>query len=244
MKKDKTINLKRLQEYLSLLGETNKERADAIGYDTSTVTKLWNGDRQPSVEMLKNICTKCNCSIDYLFNLSDTKTNDIEIKSICNKLSLSEETVKFLIEQDFLNDVHNQFIDFYIKSIKKENFTLTSALVDLKQNSALYYEYLCETLYNLENPTPLDIAEENFEEVNTAKVFAKAYRNLQKNTLDVSIDGIKFKISKIFNQLIDDFAVTDIKNFKAEDLRKLEENIYQKANPVSPNELQELFSEE
>ncbi len=96
MKKDKTINLTRLQEYLALLGETNEKRAKAIGYDTSTITKLWNGQRQPSIDMLKNICTKCNCSIDYLFNLTDAKTRNIEIQSICDYIGLNEDAIDYL----------------------------------------------------------------------------------------------------------------------------------------------------
>jgi transcriptional regulator with XRE-family HTH domain len=53
-----------------LAAYTNSQVAQALGVDTSTVSRLRSGERRPTLEQLRGICTWLKLSADYLLGLS------------------------------------------------------------------------------------------------------------------------------------------------------------------------------
>lgn len=94
---EKTLNLSRLQYVLdSALKEkygTRREIAEALKIDTSTFTKVLNGSRQPSLDLLKRIVLLCGCTADYLLGVSDVNVPDTSIRGFCDYVKLPEKAI-------------------------------------------------------------------------------------------------------------------------------------------------------
>lgn len=67
-----------------------------IGIPSSRISELENDKRTITMTELKKYYKLFNVTTDYLLGLSDVKTTDTDIKSVCNYTGLSEEAVKAL----------------------------------------------------------------------------------------------------------------------------------------------------
>lgn len=88
---------------------SNTEFAEFLNISRQTVGFYCNGDRIPDAYVLHQIATKCAVSADWLLGLSDVKSDDTDIQSICKKTGLSEEITQFLISKK------NVFVDEFNK---------------------------------------------------------------------------------------------------------------------------------
>lgn len=97
-KEEKEIKMPIFRErFSSLRGDmTQAKFAEFIGISRPTVGFYENGERLPDAIVLKQIAEKCSVSADWLIGLSDVKTTDGDIKSICEYTGLSEESVDVL----------------------------------------------------------------------------------------------------------------------------------------------------
>ncbi len=75
---------------------SNTEFATFLELSRQTVGFYLNGDRIPDALSLRQIAEKCEVSVDYLLGLTEIKTTETDIKSICETTGLAEGTVLFL----------------------------------------------------------------------------------------------------------------------------------------------------
>lgn len=74
------------------------EFGELFGLTQNTITNIENDKRFPTYEILIEIAKRFNISVDYLLGLSEAKTNNIELKAICDYTGLTEEAVNKLHE--------------------------------------------------------------------------------------------------------------------------------------------------
>lgn len=95
----------RLVAVRKLHGITRKQLADELGRPYTTITKYENGEREPSLEYLKEIALKFNVSTDYLLGIEKTATpsrcDSSFYETLVNELAseghkISETDLRFL----------------------------------------------------------------------------------------------------------------------------------------------------
>lgn len=105
------IRIKELRKKMNL---TQREFAELVGCTAATLSAYENGSKSPSLEIVKNIAEKTNCSIDWLCGLSNINNYDIEnlgdiirlLMDIDNKIDIQPTTeiingyIKAFIEID------------------------------------------------------------------------------------------------------------------------------------------------
>ncbi|GAA6394905.1 hypothetical protein I4100191B2_23870 [Clostridiales bacterium] len=94
---EKKPRLKVFQKRFELLrkehGSNNTDFAEFLKMSRQTVGFYLNGDRVPDALNLIKIAEKCNVSADWLLGLTNTRSQDIEIKQICEKIGLEEQVI-------------------------------------------------------------------------------------------------------------------------------------------------------
>lgn len=79
--------------------DTNiKKIAEVVGVTRQAISQYKQGIATPCLDKLLGIATFFNVSSDYLLGLSDVKSTDTNIKSICDYTGLSETAI---------NNLHN-----------------------------------------------------------------------------------------------------------------------------------------
>ncbi len=111
------IDTNRLKECREKKGISKQEAARRIGVSQPAYLRYESGDRQPSVQMLKEIAKVLNTSVDYLSGISDDSgTTLIEV----NKQT--HETLFQIVEQCSALDSDKQArLLSYIEKIKTES---------------------------------------------------------------------------------------------------------------------------
>ncbi len=96
----KPPRLKVFQERFDLLrkehGSNNTDFAKFLDMSRQTVGFYLNGDRVPDALNLIRIAEKCNVSVDWLLGLTDEKTPNAEIRSMCIYTGFSSDLVKMI----------------------------------------------------------------------------------------------------------------------------------------------------
>ena len=96
----KPPRLKVFQERFDLLrkehGSNNTDFAKFLDMSRQTVGFYLNGDRVPDALNLVKIAEKCNVSVDWLLGLTDEKTPNAEIRSMCIYTGFSSDLVKMI----------------------------------------------------------------------------------------------------------------------------------------------------
>lgn len=115
------------ERFRELQGDrSNTEFADFLGISRQTVGFYCNGDRVPDALTLVKIAKKCEVSSDWLLGLTDIKTTDADVQSMCKFTGLSDQTIYRLHElsqlsflQKFLGAlVSHRTIGYLDKNIK------------------------------------------------------------------------------------------------------------------------------
>ena len=85
-------------------GLTQKQLADTLtekyhlSLTQDTISRLEQGNKEFSCDVLVILSDFFSVSFDYLLGTSVIKTNDIELKSVCDYTKLNEVTIKRLKE--------------------------------------------------------------------------------------------------------------------------------------------------
>lgn len=132
-----SVILERFQKLISDSGNTRQTIAQAIGCDTSTVTKQYNGDMKISVDYLVKYARYFGVSTDYLLGLTDSPTTDIDLRSVCEYTGLSDEAVKAL-QLDTSKDIKEITNFFLSKKGYADYYELCTSMSSLPY----YYEFL------------------------------------------------------------------------------------------------------
>jgi len=83
----------RLSDLISKIKKPMKLLAKEIRVPAGSLSKYQNDCAEPGIISLAKIAKYFNVSSDYLLGLTDVQTNDIEIRDICEKMGLSENSI-------------------------------------------------------------------------------------------------------------------------------------------------------
>lgn len=86
----------RIDEALAFRNVKQKELAKELGVKDNVVSYWCSGTRTPNTQQIVQISKQLNVSADYLLGVSEAKTNNIEIKAICDYTGLSENVIENL----------------------------------------------------------------------------------------------------------------------------------------------------
>lgn len=85
------------ERFRELQGDmSNTEFAEFLDISRQTVGFYCNGERIPDALGLKSIAERCNVSADWLLGLSNTKSMETDLKTICHSTGLSEHAAEIL----------------------------------------------------------------------------------------------------------------------------------------------------
>lgn len=105
----------RLQELLSYNNLNRLQLSQKINISSTTINDYFNKNYYPRIDIAIKIATYFNCSLDYLFGLSDEFNNKIEN--------------------------NNTFFENFDKLIKINNLPIAKVLRDLKMSEYNYYRW-------------------------------------------------------------------------------------------------------
>lgn len=124
MENNTNIFSKRIKELRESLGMSQADFAKSVNTSQTTLSSYENTDKTPSLDIVKEIASKYNVSLDWLFGLSDTKqiTSKLETYSelieillritSCDKLEITLNTSK--IYDDFNDTQYHQVANLSI----------------------------------------------------------------------------------------------------------------------------------
>lgn len=89
---NKEMFVKRLMEVSGC--ETQKELADRIGCDVSTISKWNNPERndKPQISLIMQAANVLGCSVDYLLGIDDVSSKGLTVRDICKTLIEMDKT--------------------------------------------------------------------------------------------------------------------------------------------------------
>lgn len=131
-----------LKSRIKKLGYTQQEFANKIGIPYETFKNILRGSGKYTVELLEVFSCELDCSYDYLMGY--TQTPHRELQTVKDKISLSDETIKFL--QNLSNQEDSKE--------KRDVFKTLDALI----NDSVFMEYATAYLFNDETVELLDEA--------------------------------------------------------------------------------------
>lgn len=101
----------RLKSLLEERGVTQTEIASFIGCTRQAISLYVTGQSTPDINILTKISNYFHVSADYLLGLTDVKTTDINVRSICEYLHITEECVHQLHtnKENYLNSLVDDF---------------------------------------------------------------------------------------------------------------------------------------
>lgn len=157
----------RLKELRSSLNMTQVQFANYVGTNQVTLSSYETGSTKPSLEIVKEIATKCNVSIDWLCGLSNTKSLTHEYSTysdvlkafvqLCSTKYTYED--KNLVDASIINSSNNiHFIvrdDAVFNSFFSNWLKMYSLLKEKVINNDIYNQWLEGQLAEYKNH-PLD----------------------------------------------------------------------------------------
>lgn len=94
---DFSMGLKeRLKDLRKSFNMTQIQFGEFVGISSSSIGLYETGERIPDAEILYKIAKQCNISVDYLLGISNVKSTDTEVKTICEYTGLNESAVNRL----------------------------------------------------------------------------------------------------------------------------------------------------
>jgi transcriptional regulator with XRE-family HTH domain len=185
------------------------ELADFCDTTRQTISNYINGTTFPTSDKIFKIAAYFGVSSDYLLGLTNTPTpiktdEQRALRTACDYTGLKEKTIQFF----YLNKVNRPYID------NKDTVELLETLVDklahsidvnttitnLKVDTKVFYDYLCE-----------------YDENSSLKFIEKQIE--QAEECNESINGKKYKLSQLFNEVLDDYSISNTELSSIIDLR-------------------------
>lgn len=141
---DNGIIGQRINEALAFRNVKQKELAKELGVKDNVVSYWCSGSRVPNVQQIMQISNILNVSADYLTGLSEAKTNNIELKAICDYTGLSEDVIEnlhaMLVEEDEENEniIDSKFINDFLSSTLFYNMIRFNRSLNTLEKSLIY----------------------------------------------------------------------------------------------------------
>lgn len=142
---DNGIIGQRINEALAFRNVKQKELAKELGVKDNVVSYWCSGSRVPNVQQIMQISNILNVSADYLTGISEAKTNDIEVKAICDYTGLTEDVIEnlhaMLVEEDEENEniIDSKFVNNLLSSRRFDEMVLLNRKLDTLEKSLIYY---------------------------------------------------------------------------------------------------------
>lgn len=137
---------KRLSEIMKERGENQTTLAEKITkqyltIQRQTISLYMNGQSKPDTERLTAIAKTLDVSADWLLGLSEAKSTDNDLRSICDYTGLSESAVKFLRYIGHDPDTPEGDIMPFVLSFLLENHKFFQVLSGLAMACSLAHRY-------------------------------------------------------------------------------------------------------
>lgn len=226
--KDKTMGEKirwlRQNKSKSKNGYMNtKDLAKVLEISSSTLNKAENGENC-KVNTLLEIADYFEVSIDWLLSRKGVGEKYCDLYSVCKYTGLNENTIQFFNENKTDANYRNtvDFLEVLIDRLSYDidyNFTFT----DLKECTLV----LSELTYYDDNCSIVDIDNQ-----------VEKYKNI-----DESINGKKYKLSQLFNDVLDEYSILDTGLNSIADLRFQIHNLFKKQKELLDKLTIETYAE-
>ena len=95
---------KRLKELRKNRSMTQRDLANALGVSMGSIGFYENQERTPDIDFLNSVADFFDVSTEYLLGRTDIKSQDIDVRTMSEKLGLSEEVlikIKHYIDPDY-----------------------------------------------------------------------------------------------------------------------------------------------
>lgn len=131
----KKFNLQIFRKKLKELfgNETQAAIAKKLNLTQSRISEFLTGKnfKMPTLEQLITIADKYEVSVDWLLGFSEVKTDNTEIRELCDELGLDERVIKYLKREEFCQCSKNIIEDAYSASRKKGvNYSLVNDAIN------------------------------------------------------------------------------------------------------------------
>ena len=203
----------RLNTALAAANMKQKELAKLLGVTDNTISYFCSGKRIPNIEQLIQISKFLNVSTDFLLGLSDVKSTDADIKSVCDFTRLNENSLTYLTEMTSLVNFR-QTLNSILGT--KQGRKLLFFMSDLLTESKNYNESRLLRLNRLEKINP---KEENFSPKELFE-FSSIGLTAEKNIMPIEIRALKSDTKEVFDQLLNEIFIEKLNN--EDEIRKRE----------------------
>lgn len=137
---------KRLREEFLTDSVKVQQLADCLGCSTQAINQYKQGTSFPKMENLIKIAEFYNCSLDYLIGLSDVKSPEADLQSVCAYTGLSEVAIKVLHEhvrakEEFDNDLE-RIVLYNDTLLDPELLTAVNLIIENATNIDFYRDFL------------------------------------------------------------------------------------------------------
>lgn len=207
MKDNQKSNAKLIGQRINAALATNdikqKELAAALGVTDNTISYFANGARTPNTEQIIKISKFLKISSDYLLGLSDVPTNNKDLKGVCEYTGLKKETIEFFSSYIlFDNEMERTFIDELVLKIK-QNLSFNSDITDLAENVTVLTLLYDKGIVNAGKMKNQNINKSEKDDL------LSEYDQIKENaeTVELTINGLKYKISRFLNNFIEEFSL-------------------------------------
>lgn len=145
----KDIFGKRLFEIRKEHGETQQELADDLGITRQSLSFYEQGERTANIDFIRKVAEHYNVSADYLLGLSEIKSNNADLISVCQYTGLNEEAVSML--RQFNAKEHKDLMGVVNRLISEGVLTDMARILSAKEQvKYLKYDFM-DFMVNLAN---------------------------------------------------------------------------------------------
>ena len=121
---------------------TQQEIADVIGISRQAVSQYQDGSTLPNIETLCKIANFLNVSSDFLLGLTDVKSQDMNVRTICEYTGLSEKALEVLVHKTTYNV--NSVVDVLLLNEHIGNINRNGILSKIAQYINFDVEGFCD----------------------------------------------------------------------------------------------------
>ena len=146
-----SVFAKRLRELIESTGVSQAELANSVSVTRQAINSYTLGNTVPNSDVLTDIAKYFSVSSDYLLGLIDIKSNDTTVKSICEKIGLSDKSVNLLIDLNRIKKLEKEARTLLAKDTNR-HLVRESDYFDCETSNKLF-SYLDIINYFTENVT-------------------------------------------------------------------------------------------
>lgn len=146
-----SVFAKRLRELIETSGVSQAELANVVGVTRQAINSYTLGNTVPNSDVLTDIAKYFDVSADYLLGLTDIKSVDTTVKSICEEIGLSDKSVNLLICLNRIKKLEEEARTLLAKDTNR-NLVRESDYFDCESSNKLF-SYLDIINYFTENIT-------------------------------------------------------------------------------------------